>query len=204
LIDEAVGRVLAAAATRGWADDLDVVFTTDHGELQGDFGLLFKGPYHVDGLMRLPLIWRPAPSAGVAPATVTAPVGLVDLAPTFTGIAGLPATEWMEGQALPVDDADAEARGFERVLTEWDSEHHGVGVHLRTITRGDWVCTTYRPGAVHDGTEGELYSLVDDPLQQVNRWDDPTLRSLRDDLVADLWDHQPLERTPRLPLEAPV
>ena len=66
LIDEALGRVLAAIAARGWADDVDVVFTTDHGELQGDFGLLFKGPYHVDGLMRLPLVWRPAPSAGVA------------------------------------------------------------------------------------------------------------------------------------------
>ncbi len=38
-----------------------MVFTTDHGELQGDFGLLFKGPYHVDALMRLPLVWRPAP-----------------------------------------------------------------------------------------------------------------------------------------------
>jgi hypothetical protein len=47
---------------KGWGDDVDIVFTTDHGELQGDFGLLFKGPYHVDGLMRLPLIWRPAPS----------------------------------------------------------------------------------------------------------------------------------------------
>jgi nitrite reductase/ring-hydroxylating ferredoxin subunit len=31
-------------------------------------GLLFKGPCHVDGLMRLPLVWRPAPSAAVAPA----------------------------------------------------------------------------------------------------------------------------------------
>ena len=52
----------------GWADDVDVIFTTDHGELQGDFGLLFKGPYHVDGLMRLPLIWRPAPSAPMSAA----------------------------------------------------------------------------------------------------------------------------------------
>jgi arylsulfatase A-like enzyme len=204
LIDEAVGRVLAAVAARGWADDLDVVFTTDHGELQGDFGLLFKGPYHVDGLMRLPLVWRPAPSARVAPATVTTPVGLVDLAPTFCGIAGLPATDWMEGQALPVDDQDAERRGFERVLTEWDSELRGVAVHLRTITRDGWVCTTYGPGAVHDGTEGELYSLAEDPLQQTNRWDDPSLRAIRDDLVADLHDHQPSPRSPRLLLEAPV
>ena len=60
LIDEALGRVLARIDERGWADEVDVVFTTDHGELQGDFGLLFKGPYHVDALMRVPLVWRPA------------------------------------------------------------------------------------------------------------------------------------------------
>ncbi|MFP5256905.1 MAG: sulfatase [Acidimicrobiia bacterium] len=204
LIDEAVGRVLAAIAARGWADDVDVVFTTDHGELQGDFGLLFKGPYHVDGLMRLPLVWRPAPSAGVTPATVTAPVGLVDLAPTFCAIADLSPPGWMEGQALPVEDEDAVERGFERVLTEWDSEVLGVDVHLRTITRDGWVCTTYGPGTVHDGTEGELYDLSEDPLQQVNRWADPACAAVRDDLLADLRDHQPPPRTPRLPLDAPV
>jgi arylsulfatase A-like enzyme len=204
LIDEALGRVLAAAARRGWADDVDVVFTTDHGELQGDFGLLFKGPYHVDGLMRLPLVWRPAPSSGAAPATVTRPVGLVDLAPTFCAIAGVAAPAWMEGRALPVDDRDADARGAERALTEWDSELFGVGVHLRTITRDGWVCTTYQPGYAHDGSEGELYSLADDPLQHHNRWDDPSLASVRADLVADLWDHQPPMRTPKRRVEAPV
>lgn len=204
LIDEAIGRVLAAMRAKGWGDDVDIVFTTDHGEFQGDFGLLFKGPYHVDSLMRLPLVWRPAVSRGVTPATVTAPVGLVDLAPTFCSIAGLDVPGWMEGQPLPVDDADAAARGIERVLTEWDSELFGVGVHLRTITRDGWVCTTYQRGSMHDGSEGELYSLVDDPLQQVNRWDDPSLRSLRDDLIADLWDHQPRLPSPLPQVEAPV
>ena len=56
----------------------------------------------------------------------------------------------------------------------------------------------------HDGTEGELYSLTDDPLQQVNRWDDPSVRALRDDLVSSLWDEQPPEHDPRLQLQAPV
>lgn len=204
LIDEAIGRVLAAIASRGWADDLDVVFTTDHGELGGDFGLMFKGPYHVDGLMRLPLIWRPAPSTAVAPAVVTAPVGLVDLAPTFAGIAGLEPPNWMQGSALPVDDPDADQRGFERALTAWDSELFGVAVHLRTITRDGYVCTAYQPGYVHDGTEGELYCLSDDPFQQRNLFDDPALRSVRDDLLADLWAHQPPVRSPRLHVEAPV
>ena len=204
LIDEALGRVMAAIAARGWGDDVDVIYTTDHGELQGDFGLLFKGPYHVDGLMRIPLIWRPAPASTALPSTVTRPVGLVDLAPTFCQIAGLAAPDWMEGTALPVDDTDAEARGFERVLTEWDSELFGVGVHLRTIMRDGWVCSTYLPGYSHDGTEGELYSLADDPLQQSNRWDDPSLASLRGDLLADLWDHQPPMHLPWRRVEAPV
>ena len=90
------------------------------------------------------------------------------------------------------------------MLTTWDSELHGVGVHLRTITRDGWVCTTYLPGTVHDGTEGELYDLTDDPLQRHNRWDDPSLRSVRDDLVDDLRRHLRPARRPRLPVEAPV
>ncbi|HEY5165349.1 MAG TPA: sulfatase-like hydrolase/transferase [Acidimicrobiia bacterium] len=201
LIDEALGRVLACIAARGWDDDVDVVFTTDHGELQGDFGLLFKGPYHVDALMRLPLIWRPSASAGVEAAVVSGPVGLVDLAPTFCDIAGVDTPAWMQGSSLPVTDGHP-AR--EPVLTEWDSELFGVDVHLRTITRDRWVCTAYRPGTVHDGTEGELYDLVEDPLQRSNLWDDPARRSLRSDLLADLWDRQPPGRDVRLELQAPV
>jgi arylsulfatase A-like enzyme len=204
LIDEALGRVLASIAQRGWTYDVDVIFTTDHGELQGDFGLLFKGPYHVDGLMRLPLVWRPAPAAGVAAATVTRPVGLVDLAPTFCEIAGIAPAPTMQGRALPTDDTDADGRGFERVLTEWDSELFGVAVHLRTITRDGWVCSEYAPGYVHDGTEGELYDLASDPLQQHNRWGDPAVAALQSDLVADLRDHAPARHVPRLDVEAPV
>ena len=190
LIDEAIGRVLAAIEAKGWSDDLDIVFTTDHGEFQGDFGFLFKGPYHVDSLMRIPLIWRPAPSAGGgidATARVSKPVGLLDLAPTFCTIAGVQPPEWMEGRPLPFDDADAAVRGFERVTTEWDSRQpDGTEIHLRTIMRDDFVCTTYQPGTVHDGTEGELYDLVLDPLQQINLWDDPERRALRDELLIDL------------------
>ena len=49
LIDEAIGRVLGAVDRLGFTQRTDVIVTTDHGELQGDFGLLFKGPYHTDG-----------------------------------------------------------------------------------------------------------------------------------------------------------
>ena len=90
------------------------------------------------------------------------------------------------------------------MLTEWDSELFGVDVHLRTITRDGWVCTRYLAGTVHDGSEGELYDLDDDPLQQVNRWDDPACRSTRDDLLDDLRAAAPPSHDPRLQLQAPV
>ena len=48
LIDDACARVFDYLRDRGWEADTDIIFTTDHGELQGDYGLLFKGAYHVD------------------------------------------------------------------------------------------------------------------------------------------------------------
>ncbi|HET6874754.1 MAG TPA: sulfatase-like hydrolase/transferase [Acidimicrobiales bacterium] len=200
LIDEALGRVLSAIERRGWTGDTDVIFTTDHGELQGDFGLLFKGPYHCDALMRLPMIWRPAPSAGVAPAVVTDPVGQLDLAPTFAGIAGLPVPEWVEGAPLPTGDG----QGRERVICEWESQFETEDLHLSTLYRDGWVVTEYGPGGGYDGSEGELYNLADDPHQWENRWDDPATKALREDLLADLHDHLPPPRQPRLAVEAPV
>jgi hypothetical protein len=75
---------------------------------------------------------------------------------------------------------------------------------VRTLVRDRWLCSTYGPGTAHDGTEGELYDLLDDPLQRVNRWDDPSHRAVRDDLVADLRAGEPPAHEPRLLLEAPV
>ena len=179
-------------------------FTTDHGEFQGDFGLLFKGPYHVDSLMRLPMVWRPAASAGVDPAVVSTPVGILDLAPTFCEIAGLPVPEWMDGRPLPQTDDAAAAQGRDSVVTVWDSVHpNGTAIHLRTIHRDGWTCTAALPGTVHDGTEGELYCHAEDPLQRVNRWDDPSVRALRDDLVATCLATLPDFSDPA-PLAAPV
>lgn len=221
LIDEAVGRLVAVLRERGLDAHTDVVFTSDHGELQGDFGLLFKGPYHVDALLRVPLIWRPAPSAGIAPTVVPEPVGLVDLAPTFCQIAGLEVPPWMEGAPLPT--AAGSSRRY--VLSEWDSQFRRVGMHLRTMFEDRWLVTRYlasthdeggrfpileatlaRPGVVphYTGAEGELYDVVDDPGQRINLWDSPRHRRTRDDLLAAMNARLPRGRPTPLPVSAPV
>jgi arylsulfatase A-like enzyme len=221
LIDEACGRVMRRIGERGWLNDTDIIYTTDHGELQGDYGLVFKGPFHTDSLMRLPLIWRPAPSAGIGSADVSEPVGQLDLAPTFCAIAGVPPAEWMQGAALPT----APGSGRQRVLCEWDSQFPGYGMHMRSIFRDGWLCTAYEPstdgqpngleemlgeralrpcGIHYDGTEGELYNVAEDPHQFHNLWEDAGYEAVRKDLVDDLYDQLPAARRTPLKVEAPA
>jgi arylsulfatase A-like enzyme len=211
LIDEAIGRVLECVRARGWEDDTDVIFTTDHGELQGDYGMCFKGPFMTDSLMRLPYIWYPAPSAAIPNAEVSEPVGQIDLAPTFCTIAGLEPADWMQGQPLPT----ASGSERKRVMCEYDSAMDRIGMHLRSIYRDGWLCTVYEPstgpnleesplsdgGVSYDGTEGELYDVEADPHQWENRWDDPSLQSLKSDLIADLYDNLPEPRKEKVPIK---
>ncbi len=214
LIDEACGRVLAYIEQRQWGASTDVIFTTDHGEMQGDFGLMFKGPFHVDALMRLPLIWRPAAAAKLPPDEIAAPVGHVDIAPTFCQIAGVDVPDWMQGMALPQNKGEER----ERALTSWESVHGGfkpvlgpddappdaTTITLQTITRDQYRCTRYGKGSLYEGDEGELYDLGEDPDQIHNLWNDPKRRSLKSDLIADMLDHWPEPRAQRLPRLAPV
>ena len=184
---------------------------------------MFKGPYHVDALMRVPLIWRPAPAVKVASAEVAAPVGHLDLAPTFCEIAGVPVPDWVQGKSLSVTSASER----QRVITEWGSQFAQIGMHLRSIYRDGWVCTVYEkstrdigfnlepiyqitrqnrplPDVRYEGTEGELYNLNEDPLQWRNLWYDPAFAAIKSDLIADLYDNLPKPRDPMLTVDAPA
>ena len=56
LVDHHIGRVLKALKDKGIEDETLILFTSDHGELLGDHGLLFKGPFHYDCLIKAPMI----------------------------------------------------------------------------------------------------------------------------------------------------
>lgn len=221
LIDDAVGRVLDELERCGVADTTDVIYASDHGDLGGDHGLVFKGPYHVDSLLRVPLIWHPAPVAEVQPATIDEPVGLIDIAPTICAAAGLAVPDWMQGAPLP----QVPGSPRERVVTTWDSQFAAVGFHLASIYRDGWLCTAYAPSTrdvggrfrlywalwardcevpTYDGSEGELYHCETDPQQRHNLWNDPAYRSVRDDLVDDLFHHVDAQPNRRLAVTSPA
>ncbi len=223
LIDDACGKVINHIQSKGWLENTDIIFTTDHGELLGDFGLLYKGPFHVDSLMRLPLIWKPAPNALIQTGnTVHNPVQQIDITATLCEIAGLQVPDWIQGKPLPIDDS---IPGFDRAVCEWDSQFPGYGMHLRTIYRDGWLATFYEsstggqpnglekvmgdhvllPSAIqYSGDEGELYNLNEDPYQHINRFNDVSQNSLISDLRTDLYNTLDNLEVRKLDVEAPV
>jgi arylsulfatase A-like enzyme len=150
LLDEAIGRVVERLRQLGRWDDTDVVFTTDHGELQGDFGLLFKGPFHCEALMHLPFLWRPAPSAGLPTGvTVSDHVGQVDLARTFCNIAGVEPTGCRATCCRP-PTARPGGSGSSPSGTA-SSRRWACTCAPSTVTGGPARCTSRRPGGSPTG-----------------------------------------------------
>lgn len=173
-LDNAIGRIMATLDALGIAENTLVIMTSDHGEFLGDHQMLFKGPLHYEGLLRVPLIVRgPGFQAG---AVNNEPVGTIDLVPSILESAGQAIPDDVEGSHLLNGPR-------EHVLTE--NNHKMVfELPLRTITTRRYKLTRT---LISDDT-GELFDLEDDPGEFVNRWSDPNFASLKSDLLATLED----------------
>ncbi|RPJ39833.1 MAG: sulfatase, partial [Chloroflexi bacterium] len=97
LIDIEIGRILDALDRLGIAENTLVVFTTDHGHFLGQHGLIAKGAFHYEDLLRTPMIVR-CPGRVPAGRVSAALQSQVDFAPTWLAAAGLPIPGLMQGE----------------------------------------------------------------------------------------------------------
>ncbi|MEM6497446.1 MAG: sulfatase-like hydrolase/transferase [Pseudomonadota bacterium] len=191
VIDDAIGRVLAQLEALGQLEETHIFYCSDHGSMQGDVNMMFKGPFHVDSLMRVPLIWRPTASSGIAPQKIDDPVSMVDLAPTFSEIADVPATSAMQGDVLPVQNGVRDS-----VFVEWDQRSPDAHIVIDTIVTRDYICSVYGQSQYYPEGTGELYDWREDPHQWWNLWDDPKMQSIRQDLQSQLDTLKPPKTEP--------
>ena len=84
LIDDQIGSILRALAGTGRLDDTIIIFTSDHGEMNGDHGRLYKENF-LESSVRVPLI---AQVPGCPAARSEALVELQDIGPTILELAG--------------------------------------------------------------------------------------------------------------------
>jgi len=100
VIDEQVGRIVEVLARRGLLDHTWIVYTSDHGEMGGDHGMMSKCVLF-DGAVRVPLIVRPPGGAGERSGRVVDDlVEHLDVPATVRAIAGAGAVPGSDGRSL--------------------------------------------------------------------------------------------------------
>ena len=194
MLDDQVGRVMNALRNYGLEEDTVVLFVADHGEALGDHGLWGKGPYHIDGVIRV-LFFMCLPGPVEPGKSFDGPVSLLDFAPTILDLAGVPIPEgatppepeapaappaWPGRSLLPVlngDDTDANTSA----LVEMDEDY--LGFKMRTL-----VTKRHRITCYSGHTYGELFDLEEDPDELHNLWDAAAQRELREGLRNQLLD----------------
>jgi arylsulfatase A-like enzyme len=177
MIDQQVGRILAALDARGYLDDALVIFTSDHADALGDHGHIQKWTMY-DSVVRVPLVFW-SKNLPIKPGIRDDLVQMFDIAPTILEAAGLPVPADFE--ARPLWGALSGTPGYQArdaVYAELARDHIQNGSEFILMRRDRrWKIVLYL-----DDAYGELYDLQADPGEVNNLWLAEGLRGLRDEL----------------------
>lgn len=182
LVDREVGRILDALDASGLAENTLVVFTSDHGEMLGDHAIMLKGPMMYDAVTRVPLLmrWPRRIAAGTRREQI---VQWIDLPATYLDAARVPPMPAVQGESLlPLVGTDASSGWRDWALCEYrDSCISDEAPVMTTMLRkGGWKLVVWHgDSASGRAMEGELYDLVNDPLELTNLYNDDGLADVR-------------------------
>ena len=183
-IDDQVGRILAALEESGQRENTVVIFSSDHGEMLGDHGLIQKGCRFYEGLVRVPLVFS-WPGRFAENLIRDDLVELTDKAPTILELAGIEVPERMTGRSLlPILEGDAQQAHRDYVRCEYyDALDESDGT-LATMFRD----RRYKLVLYHGHNLGELYDLEEDPHEFENMWNEPEAQPLKLELLQKSFD----------------
>ncbi|MCS7367934.1 MAG: sulfatase-like hydrolase/transferase [archaeon YNP-WB-062] len=188
-VDNEIGRIMKRLEDLGLRENTVVIFMSDHGDMMGDHWMIRKGPFHFDGLLKIPFIWSFLGNF-LENKVITSLVSQIDFAPTILDICNVPIPEgrvpgepeapemlppWpgkslreiLEGKVDKVNDY---------VIVENDEDY--LGLRLRTFITDNFKITIY-PGHSY----GELFDLKNDPQELYNLWWKPEYQEIKKRLI---------------------
>ncbi|WP_156253651.1 choline-sulfatase [Pseudactinotalea terrae] len=175
-IDDKLGELLDVLEETGHGEDTVVIFTSDHGDMLGERGMVQKRTFY-EWSARIPLIVAGGPVAAKGTASST-PVSLVDLVPTVCEMVGAEAVR-PDGRSV-LSELAGEPASPAPVFVEYHSE----GVYAPCWMRRDGdLKYTY----VHGHGE-QLFDLATDPDELHDLVNDPrfaeAVTTAREDVLA--------------------
>lgn len=197
MMDDLFGRVLEALEQTGQTENTLVLFLSDHGESLGSHGLYLKGISPYDETYKVPCVMRWPKQLSQARGETDALISIMDFAPTFLELAGLPVPEDWNGRSLmPWIDS-----GCHQDNKSIDHTHKGWRDAVFTQCNGveiyftQRIVRTKRHKLVYNPTDlDELYDLQEDPFEMHNLSDNPKYKEVKQALFNKLWREAAVSR----------
>lgn len=184
-IDECIGKILVHLEKTGLAENTIVIFTSDHGDLMGDHGLLFKGPCPYDGIMKIPLIWSNPDMKNKSEVICDSLISSVDYVPTLLTLLGIKQKFYppdMQGIDMSSLLQNPHQKIRDCCYIECDEEMNPMISRIRHLITDGYKLTIYEemPGF------GDIYDRKNDPNELNNLWDDPKYQEVKYELMEKL------------------
>lgn len=185
-VDLAVGKMIDKLKEKGLYDDTIIIFTSDHGDYLGDFGLMAKTYIGSDALLHIPLIMR-APRFDL-PKIVTKPNSNCDIMPTLAYMTGVDLIGEVQGQnILDIIKEDKENICFAYCMGGSESDYNNISAYDEKYR------LTYFPRLDHI----ELYDHSNDPNELVNLKDNKDHQQIQNKLLNAIKDNYIKHSNPR-------
>ena len=172
LIDDLIGKIFDLLEARGELDNTIITFTSDHGEMNGDFGLTYKSVF-MNSAVRVPMMVRTPDTVNRGGAVCASPCEWSDLGPTLVELVNgnLSHQQFAQSMCPSIDDPSHEFRAS--ALSEEFEEYMLLTKEWKIIT--DKAMQPYA-----------LFNQVDDPAECHNLVDDAATSEVRQQLLSHL------------------
>ena len=187
-LDTCIGSVYRELESRGLAQNTIVVYTSDHGEMNGDHGIYGKFCMFRHSI-GVPLIvsWPGHAPEGKTASALTEYFGLF---PTLAELCGLPAPRPLEARSFADAVRDPGATGPPAMFAEYN---------LRTRADCYMAATHDWKYVWNHGDIAELYDLRSDPEERRNRAGEAGLKKVEGEMKDRLYAWHNPERNPYRP-----
>jgi arylsulfatase A-like enzyme len=189
MIDAYMGRILAELDELGIADRTLVVFTSDHGDMNGGHGLMDKTvDTCYEEIIRVPLIMR-LPGVTKPGAKTTVQANSTDLAPTILDLLAAKPLDQCHGRSLRPFLQGAPDDGRPAFVERGSPANKSCRRMVRTT---EWKLI------MAGNANHQLFHLTKDPGETKNLYADPECAATRATLLATLKQHMEQIEDPAL------
>lgn len=185
-IDFEIGKVIEKLKEKGEFENTIIVFTSDHGEYLGDYGLLKKGPFMYDCLIKVPLLFF---GKNIIATRSEEIIENVDIVPTILDLVGNNIPYGIQGHSVKnILLGDSKNKEYKKgALITYDA--HDREILIKTYRTKEHKLTIFL-----DEKYGEFYDLVKDPKETINLFFDKEYEDIKNKVLLEMC-HKMIEQS---------